>query len=78
MHHSGNPVGIKSTLEQHLPKKGPMDGVISFVEVDLKEHSAEMLALHLMDNIMENEDPIQNIPAFREGRLVWVMDPGGD
>ena len=44
-----------------------MDGVISFVEVDLEEHSAEMLALHLMDNFMENEDPIQNILAFREG-----------
>ena len=34
--------------------------------------------MDLMDNLMENEDPIQNIPAFHEGRLVRVMDPGGN
>ena len=53
-----------------------MNHIIGFMEVNLEEHSAKVLALDFMDDLMENEDPIQNIPAFREGRLVRMMDPG--
>ena len=40
LHHAGNPVVVKSTFKHHLPKEGPMDGVIGFMEVDLEEHRA--------------------------------------
>ena len=46
------------------------------MEVNFEEHHAKALSLDFMYDLMENEDPIQNIPAFREGRLVRMMDPG--
>lgn len=33
-----NPVSIEAPLVQEFPKEGPMDRVIRFMEVNLKEH----------------------------------------
>ena len=46
------------------------------MKVNLEEHRMKVLSLDLMDDLVENEDPIQNIPAFGEGRLVRVVNPG--
>src|SRR4051812_41058638 len=69
---------VKATLNQHFSKEGPVNGIISFVEIDLEEHRTDVFVLHMMDNLMEGKDPIQDISPFREGRLVRVMNSGGN
>ena len=49
-----------------------MNRIIGFMEVDLEEDRLEMFPLDFMNNLMEYQDPVQDIPTLYERELVRV------
>ena len=53
-----------------------MHRIVSFMKINLEEHHrSELFTFDLVDYPVENKDPIQNITALSEGRLVRMVYP---
>ena len=54
LHNSGHPPIIKALAEQDLPKEGPVNRVIGFMEVELQEDRAMVLGPDFVKDFVED------------------------
>ena len=53
-----------------------MDRVVSLMEINLEEDRFKVFPFDFMKNLMEDQDPIQDIPTLNERGLVRVGNLG--
>ena len=56
-------------------KKGPVQTVISLLEIQFEEDPLKPLRRHLVDNLVKGNNPVMDPPALQERGLKGVGNP---
>ena len=64
LHNSMNKHGMQAFTNQLTHEKGPIDSIIHFFEVQIRDHHTQILSLRLMDNFLERENSIGDKPTL--------------